>query len=259
MLRTRSTETSTAGRREAIAIAATLGREARATRRRRHRTQAQVAATAGCSRARYAELERGEGATAPLDLWVKVGLALGRPLAISFSRDVGDSNQALADAGHLAAQELVLRLGRLNHRLANVEFPASARRMPGVIDVLLRDDRARVLLMLEVLNRTHDLGAAARSTDRKYADIEGLAILIGADAGPYRVAVGWLLTETAANRRLVAAYPEILRARCPGSSVALAKSLMTGSPPPTEPAIAWVDVRADRIRPLRFDGLSRGR
>lgn len=249
----RSTEASANGRREAVGIAAVLGREARATRRRRHRTQAQVATTMGCSRARYAELERGEGATAPLELWVKVGLALGRPLAVAFSRDLAERGElGLIDGGHLSAQELVLRLGRLHHRSANVELPTSTRPMPGVVDVLLRDDRARVLFLLEILNRTDDLGAVARSTDRKTAELEGLSILIGGDDGPYRIVVAWLLTETEANRRLVIAYPEFLRVRCPGSSAALASSLMSGGRPPPRPAIAWVDVRAGRIRPLRF-------
>lgn len=124
--------------------------------------------------------------------------------------------------------------------------------MPGVVDVLLRDDRARVLFLLEILNRTDDLGAVARSTDRKAVDLEGLAIQLGGDPGPYRMAVGWLITETEANRRVVDRYPEFLRTRCPGSSNVLAKSLTDGLQPPDRPAMAWVDVRAGRIRPLRF-------
>jgi transcriptional regulator with XRE-family HTH domain len=102
-------------------LAAVLGSEARSARRRRRRTQAQVSAAAGMSRSRYAELEVGAGATAPLDVWVRVGLALGRLLSVAFSRDI---DPGPADAGHLAAQELVLRLaGGVGRRVGAFELP----------------------------------------------------------------------------------------------------------------------------------------
>jgi hypothetical protein len=61
----------------------------------------------------------------------------------------------------------------------------------------------------------------------------------------------WLLVDTAANRRLVARYPEILEARFRGSSVGWVRCLADGAPPPREPGLAWIDPRSNRIVPLR--------
>ena len=77
--------------------------------------------------------------------------------------------------------------------------------------------------------------------------------MVAARTGPaYRVAVCWLLVDTAANRRLVARYPEILQSRFPGSSLGWVRCLDEGSPPPEEAGIAWIDPQAGRIVPLRF-------
>lgn len=250
MRRPKGTADQTRGALEARAIALALARDVRATRRRRRLSQHQVSVRIGISRARYGELERGLGENAPLALWVKLGIALGRPMAVSLSRDL-DAPIEPRDAGHLAAQELVLRLARAHGRRANVELATKPWDPAGWADVVLRDDRQRVLLLIEILNRAGDLGAGLRSTDRKVAELERSAILTGGDDGPYRVAVGWLLVDSVANRALVARFGEVLRTRFPGPSAAWARSLGEGTPPPHEPALAWIDPRSGRIYALR--------
>jgi transcriptional regulator with XRE-family HTH domain len=250
MAKHRRTSAAVHGDALSAAIAATLSRDARASRRRRRLTQQQLADAIGLSRSRYADIERGEGATAPLETWARIGAALGRPLAVSFSRDIDQPEPR--DAGHLAAQELVLRLARSHGRIGSFELPTRPADPARSSDIGLRDDAIRTLILVEIWNRLDDIGAAARATDRKVAEAEAPAAFSGGDGAPYRIASCWLLVDTAANRRLVAAYPEIFRTRFPGSSAGWARALAEGAAPPIEPGIAWVDPRAGRIVPMRL-------
>lgn len=253
MRRLRATADTVDGSREGRAIAAALGRELRATRRRQRLPQREVARRAGMSRPRLAELERGEGAGAPLELWARVGMAIRRPLAVSFSRDPTADGAPPRDAGHLAAQELILRLARAHGRRAEVELATRPADPSAWADIVLTDDGARAVILVEVVNRASDLGATARATDRKAAELEGFAVAAADGTGAaYRVARGWLLVDTAANRGLVATYPEFLRARFPGSSLEWTRSLQAGGEPPDGPAIAWIDPRRGTIRALRL-------
>lgn len=235
---------------ESTSIAGTLGRELRTTRKRRQLTQAQLGKRVGLSSARIGELERGDGASAPLEVWIRLGIALERPLAVSFSRDIRLASPR--DAGHLAAQEYVLRLARRHGRRADFELRTRPADPARSIDVALRDDGARALMVIEIWNRLDDIGAGARSTSRKVADLDGPAVLAAGNGSPYRVAACWLLVDTAANRRLVANYQETFRTRFPGSSLAWVRCLTEGLPPPTEAGVAWIDPRSSRIVPIRW-------
>ena len=202
---------------EASAIAGSLGRDLRTTAKRRRLTQAELARRVGLSGARVGEMQRGQGATAPLETWVKLGKAIGRRLAVSFSREIDPHEPR--DAGHLAAQELVLGLARRHGRHADFELPTRPTDPARSIDVALRDGLDRTLIVVDHVNRLDDLGAAARATTRKVPEAEDLATVAAAAGRAYRASVCWLLVDTAANRRLVARYPEILQSRFPGSSL----------------------------------------
>ena len=173
-----------AGDREAQAIAATLGAQAASTRRSLRLGQATVAVRCGISRSRLGDLERGQGEGAPLGLWVALGLVLGRPLRVELSRAIGTDT---ADAGHLAIQELVLRLGRGAGYGRGFEVPTRPTDPARSTDVGLRDDARRTLVLVECWNTIGDVGAAARATSRKLAEAEALAIAQGGER-PFTVA-----------------------------------------------------------------------
>ena len=180
-------------------------------------------------------LERGHGSRTSIETWVAIGIALERPIAIGFTRNVV---QPLADAGHLDAQEIVARLASAAGWRVAFEAPDDRRAPTGSTD--LRLDRSGSTALVEIWNRLDDLGAAARSSDRKLAS---------APPGSRSV---WLLVETAANRSIVRRYPAILRAPFRGSSEAWARALTLGTVPPAEAGICWIDTRTGRLRAVRL-------
>lgn len=170
-------------------------------------------------------------------------MALGRPLGVEFSRPIaGDTT----DAGHLAIQELVLRLGRVAGFARSFEVPTKPADPSRSTDVGLRDDRRRTMILVECWNTIGDLGAAARATSRKVAEAEALAVAVGGER-PFTVRAVWVIRATARNRALVARYPEVFAARFPGSSARWVAALTRGKEPPAEPGLAWTDVGASRL------------
>jgi hypothetical protein len=143
-------------------------------------------------------------------------------------------------------QELVLRLAR-GHRVVRA-FELATRPLDPrhSVDVCLGDDLNHVLILIEVWNTIRDLGAAARSTDRKRREAEGLAAISGRGAA-YRVAVVWIVRASAPNRTLIGRYPEIFRSRFPGSSRIWVRALVDGSMPPIRPGLVWCDPSRQRL------------
>jgi transcriptional regulator with XRE-family HTH domain len=253
MERRRRSDVFVQGDREARNIATTLGRDVRATRRRRHWTQAQLADKVGLEQSRISEIERGLATGTPLIVWVRLGMILGRPLGMAFARDLVPQP---SDAGHLDAQEAVLRITARTSRSGRFELATKPADPLRSADLALRDDVSRELDLLEIWNRFDDVGAGARSTDRKVAEAQQLAIAIG-NGRPYRVAWCWVLVDNATNRALVARYPAVLRARCPGSSPAWVRALTDGTPAPRRPGLVWIDPKTGRLSAVRLRSADR--
>jgi len=222
---------------------ARAGAEIRAARKRKLLTQRELGRLAGLSQAAISRAERGLGGGLTLDAWQRIGLALDRPLVVSFQRDVSGET---ADAGHLAMQELVLRLGRAAGFSTSFELPTRPAEPWRSADVGLRDDPGRRLILVECWNTIGDVGGAARASERKRAEAEALAVSRWGEA-PHGVGVVWVARASARNRALVARYPEVFAARFPGSSRAWVQALRDGTAPPTEPGLVWCDLAATRL------------
>lgn len=247
--RRRRTETELIGAQEAAALAATLGRELRTARRTRRLTQAEVASRIGITHTRYGDLERGRGAGSPMGLWIAAGIAVGRPMAISLSRPTTAQTR---EAGHLGAQEAVLRWAAAAGNPGTFELQTRPAPNATYIDVCLRDDPRRLLEVVEIWNVIEDLGAAARLFKRKLAEASEIAVAIGGSVGPFQVRGCWVLRDTAANRDLVRRCPSVFRSTFPGSSKRWASALLHGTEPPPATGVVWIDLGATRVTEVRL-------
>ena len=239
---------------------ARLGGDLRAARLRRRLTQAQLGARVGLGRATVGAIERGRGGGHTLDSWQRLALAVDRPMRIELRRD---SREEPADAGHLAIQELVLRFGRNAGFAGSFELPTRPSDPSRSTDVGLRDDRARLLILVECWNTFSDIGAAVRSTNRKLAEVSDLAVALGGDR-PHQVAGCWVVRDVPRNRNLVARYPELFVSRFPGSSALWVRALTEPAgngpsrrpEPPPDLGMVWCDVAATRLFPWRRPALA---
>ena len=233
-----------AGDREAQAIAATLGGRVRERRHHARLRLVDLAERVGLSVNRLSMVERGHGEALPLRSWVRIGMALGEPVAIRFTPSIAP--ERLADAGHLELQEWLLATGRRHGWQAGLEIPTRPSDPRRSADVLVR--AADVILVVECWNTIGDFGAAVRSTTRKLIEAEALAVATGATA----VAACWLVRPTAGNRAIVRAYPEAIRAAFRASSNGWVRTLTSAADPPgADIGFVWLDPKVGP-RPTRL-------
>jgi hypothetical protein len=199
----------------------------------------------GLSASRVGQIELGKGTGAGLEVLCSMGAALGMPLRVEVARD---RMEEPADAGHLRIQELLLRLGRQTGVKRIFELPTRPAEPTLSADVCLRDDRRRLLILAECWNTFGNINASVRSTRRKLAEAEALAIAVGGEAGPYRVAGCWVVRDTRRNRELMARYPEVFRSTFMGSSRGWVRALDDPRARlPDELGLVWCDLAAKRL------------
>ena len=181
-------------------------------------------------------LERGFGGRTSIETWVAIGIALERPVAVGFGRDVVEP---LHDAGHLAPQELLIRLTARGGWHATFEAPSNPADPRLVTDVLL-NNTAHMIVLVEIWNRVDDLGAGVRSSDRKSAT---------ACRDPSRHAGCW------STRRPTGRSSGVMGRRpTPTTSVVWVRALTIGDEPPAEAGIIWADVGGSRLTAVRLRG-----
>jgi transcriptional regulator with XRE-family HTH domain len=225
-----------------------VGRGIREARLRRGLTQHAVAHLAGTSSSTVQRLEAGRAVNASLDSLQRVAHAVGRPLRFELAPDV---RREPVDAGHLAMQELVVRLGRAAGYVAIPEMPAVRHGSWRSTDVALRNDAERRFLLVECWNSLDDVGAAYRGTNRKL--IDGGAYASGRwGEGEHLVAACWVVRASVRNRTLLATYPALFAARFTGSSWSWVRALTLGTTPPTDAGLVWCDVQATRLLAWRI-------
>ncbi len=220
-----------------------LGGIVRTARVARRLTQAQLGERTGLGRMSVSRAERGLGGHLTVDAWQRIGLALGMPLLVGLQRD---AQQDTADAGHLAIQELVLRVGRAGGYRGLVELPTRPAEPWRSIDVALVDDRCRRIAVIECWNSIGDVGSAARTSARKGAEAEDLATARWG-AATHRTGLCWVVRSTARNRALVARYPEVFAARFPGSSAGWLRAITAGADMPSGAGLVWSSIDGARL------------
>jgi transcriptional regulator with XRE-family HTH domain len=218
-----------------------IGGDVVAMRRRRSWTQDRLAERAGVDRLVVSRVERGV-VSLDVELLERLAIALQVPLNVGFARD---PRTDVADAGHLAMQELVLRLGRANGYVGGFELPTKPAEPWRSIDVVLSHEARHRVICVECWNTIGDIGAAVRASSRKAAEAEALAAgTLGEDG---RAGLAWVVRSTARNRALLARYPQVFASRFPASSQRWVAALTQGQEPPEQPGLVWCDVAATRL------------
>jgi transcriptional regulator with XRE-family HTH domain len=206
-----------------------------------------LAETAGLDRTYVGRIESG-GANPSLDALVALSIALGADLSVRFYAGTGPR---LTDRHQARMVETILR------RLAPDWKPhlevAVSRPSRGVIDVLLEQQRQRLLVVGEAYSVVARLEQQIRWSSEKAASI-GSSNLVG--PGPdWTVSRLLVLRSTASNRELARGFSASLAAAYPARTREAVSALTDGTDWPGD-ALIWVRIDGERTELL--DGPPRG-
>ena len=241
--RQRATREVLAGRRRAAYVAARLGVGLKDSRIRTGRTQQECAATARLSQARWSNLERGLGASAPLATWSIAAAAAGQEFVGFLDRAPGADLPR--DIEHLRRQSAIVERAAGGGWAVAPEMPVVAGTAGRVIDALLTRAASREAAVFEVWDLLLDVGQSLRSFDEKVATVR--LKLPG-----WTVSGAWVIRGTRRNRSLVAELAPLFRARFPAAGSAWLRALdsPTGAVP-REPALLWTDAAGAHLSAAR--------
>lgn len=210
------------GRRRASAVATRLGIALRDARMATGMSQEEAAARAGLSQARFSELERGLGASAPLETWALAAAAVGEQLVGFLERAPGATPPR--DIEHLRRQSALIDAARPGGwaALPELALDPGAPRSRSVDVALVRWDR-REAILVEIWNWFDDVGASLRSLDAKR---DALAARLSTDHdGDWTVRCLFVVRRTRRNEALVGELRPLFAARFTGSSVTWLRTL----------------------------------
>ncbi len=239
----RATREVLAGRRRAIQVAARLGVGLRDARLHTGRTQRECAASARLSQARWSNLERGLGASAPLATWAIAAAAVGEELVGFLDRAPGADLPR--DIEHLRRQSAIVERASAGGWAVAPEMPVIAGPTGRVIDALITRAGSREAAVFEVWDLLLDVGQALRSFDEKVAAVRRK--LPG-----WTVAGAWVIRGTRRNRALVVELGPLFRARFPAVGSAWLRAL--GDPTcamPRDPGLLWTDAAGAHLSVAR--------
>lgn len=210
------------GRRRAATVAARLGTGLRDARVASGKRQVEAARDAGISQTRYSELERGLGATAPLETWAVAAAAVGEQLVGLLEAAPGATPPR--DIERLRRQAALVELARAGGWQAHVELALD----PGAVrsrsaDAMLLRAATREAILGEIWDWFDDVGSSLRSLDSKRDAL--LAKLAREHGGEWTLRCLYVIRRTRRNERPVAELRMLFAARFRGSATAWLRAI----------------------------------
>jgi transcriptional regulator with XRE-family HTH domain len=232
-------------RRRAIELRRSVGEQLRRLREDGGLTRAAVASAAGIHPSYMTRIEDGRR-EAGYEVLAAVGAVLGADLSVRLFPNTGPS---IHDRTQAPMGEALLRL--LHARwVPSPEVPV-IRPARGVIDLVLHDDAARIVVAAELQGALHRLEQQVRWHREKELSLPSSDLWrwIARDGDPTTSRL-LIVRSTIETRRLAREFEETLRAAYPARAADVVAALTSATAPWPGPGIAWMRVEAGRAELL---------